>query len=132
MPHARQAARPPPPDDTQKRSINKLSGEADDMRYAVALLVACALIGLGALFTWHTQSQLQHRIHKSLEEAKQSGELADVDMNAAQPGGFDVELSKSDFRRVQIANLLASFWFLLVPLTIGVCLAVAAIVKRKG
>ena len=100
------------------------------MRFVAALLVACVLIGLGALFTWHTQSYLRQWTQKALEEAKQRGELADTDISSAKRGDFGLELSKSELRRVQIADFLVSFWFVLVPLIFGVCLTVAAVVKR--
>jgi hypothetical protein len=96
----------------------------DGMRYVVAMVVAFALVGLGLVFVGYSHFIVRQ---KAQEEARLRGENSDVDAN--QLHDFGTELSPAQLLCVTIANLMATFWFVLIPATIAICLAIAAMAK---
>jgi hypothetical protein len=100
------------------------------MRYAVALLIAGALIAASAAFAGWYRNAAERAVRQHLRRKKEQGEwplgLQGVDPEATDLRGFNVELPEGLLRRVAVARLLAATWYVWVPAVVGVCLGVAA------
>ncbi len=107
------------------------------MRYVVASLIACLIVSAGTLFVWQTRSRLQGRFEEfknDLKAKKEAGQLPPewqgVDLDQLELSQVGITLPHSEQTRLGIANLLSTFWYLLVPLAFIVCLGVAALLGK--
>lgn len=103
------------------------------MRYVLASAVALLIFFAGALFVWQTQRHMQLKLERAVQEAKDSGQLP---AETSEPGAIDytglgMEVSSSEMSRIALADLLARFWFILLPLLIVICLGIAKFTQGK-
>lgn len=85
------------------------------MRYFVALLMAFFIIGLGASYVWGTMQWLQQK-RAALPDPNQ---WEDVGM----------EVTSAEMLRINLADFLVNFSFVLIPGVIVVALVIAARLK---
>jgi hypothetical protein len=104
------------------------------MRYVVALLVACLLIGAGTLYVRLAHRSIEFKLREALRRQKEAGtlppELQDVDPDAAALADMQVKLSRGDETRLQAAMWLSDLWYVLAPLTVAICLGAAWLIGR--
>ena len=105
------------------------------MRYLIALIAGLLMIGAGVLFVQSTQRRLWTRTMTAVEQARDRGEVSEEQyqsvMTNRRLADFGVEVSPAEGRRLQIADLLASFWFVLAPLAFAVCLLAAHLTRPR-
>jgi len=105
------------------------------MRYVVALIVALVVIGAGAIFVQTTTQGLRGRMLPSLEAARARGTISEEQYRDAlaqeSVKGFGIELPPREIVRLKVADYLSGFWFVLAPLAIALCLAVAHLTRRS-
>jgi hypothetical protein len=105
--------------------------------YLIAVGIASLLIGLGALFIIHTKQQLNQHLteQKTLlkqqaAEGKLPPEWQGVNIDAIELSQLQMQLPPDLHARLDIADALSDWWFVLIPIVVGVCLLVAFLGKR--
>jgi hypothetical protein len=102
------------------------------MRYWIALICAAVIIIGGFLFAWLTMRGADSRIRSTLRQQKESGELPpglqDVNIEEADIREFAAKLPPDQEARLALARFFATFWHVLAPAVIALCLGVAAII----
>ena len=105
------------------------------MRYVIALAAAALIIFAGALFVRQTDRSLKQFVRQSLKQQEAAGtlppEFQDIDIDAADRlPDMQMSLPHSWELRRKTAMWLEDFWYLLAPLTVILCLGVAALVGK--
>ena len=102
------------------------------MRYAIALVVAILLIGVGVSFVRHTEHSVERLFRQALRDAEAAGQLpATIDPEQAQLTDFGIDLPASYAGRVRIAHVLVAQRFVLIPAVLSLCLGIARLLRRK-
>jgi hypothetical protein len=105
------------------------------MRYVIALVAAALIIFGGVLFVSQTHQALIQRVRQSLKQLKWEGtlppELQDIDIDATDRLP-DMQMSLPHYweTRLKAAMWLEDFWYLVAPLTVILCLGVAALAGK--
>lgn len=107
------------------------------MRYFIAIGVAALLSAAGAVFVWHTHFSVGERVRQNLRSMQQSGqvapELRGVDPNTVRLEDLDVKLTSSEMTRLDLAEFLTVFWYVLVPFCLALCVGAAFVIgKLRG
>ena len=106
-------------------------------RIVVALLVAVALIASGVWFAIRTRRKFEKSMRSDdLRTMQADGtfppELRDLNLDIIPLSGFGMNVSPRDLRRVWIADLLQSLWWIWIPTVIGICLLIALTVGKSS
>jgi ABC-type hemin transport system ATPase subunit len=91
------------------------------MRYGVAILVAVLIVAAIGLFAWQARRQLEQQIGQAAQQ--QGDHLESVHFH-----DFYVKLPGGQQARVDLARLLASTWYVWMPVVVMLCLGGAVIV----
>jgi hypothetical protein len=106
------------------------------MRYAVAAVVACLVIGAGFGIGRHLKRAFIEDFRESLRTAKAEGklpkDLEGVDLETFNPEGWEFRLPEKAARQIWISDWLLYGWHIWVPATIIISMAVAYITKRRA
>jgi hypothetical protein len=105
--------------------------------YGLALLVAALVVGAGFVFVRQTHNELQERftqVKQQLKtqqaEGKLPPDLQGVDIDTLEPTQFGVRLPADFFKRLMLADLLAAYRLILIPLVFALCLGLALLVDK--
>jgi hypothetical protein len=108
----------------------------DVVIYALALLVAALIIGLGVWFTYETRSAMTAKFlaYKADLRAKKaagqlSPELRGVDIDRLEQSQVGMQLDSATAMRVDIADFLAEYSFVAGAVVVAVCLVVGIAVN---
>jgi hypothetical protein len=84
------------------------------MRYIVAIVLAGLIIAGGAWFVRHTEQSLRQRVRASIKEDQAAGRLPpDIEAEQVDPADWGIELPRSEMLRVQIAEAVTAWRFVL-------------------
>ena len=108
------------------------------LRYGIALIVATVIILGGVVFVRMTFGEIEAKVRQQLKRQKAEGTLPDhwknVDLDTLKwsdfANQFQMTLPQGLMMRLDMAMLLAGTWYVLVPLTVLLCLAAAYIWGR--
>lgn len=106
--------------------------------YLKGLAVAGIVLAAGALFVGLTHRSLKNTFREAFQKQQQAGtlppEFQGVDFDSLDRfPDFSMKLPHSAETQLQIAILLADFWYLWVTLTVAACLGAAALrARRRG
>jgi hypothetical protein len=106
------------------------------MRYVIAAVVACLVIGAGFGLGRHLKQAFIEDFRQRLRTAKAEGtlpkELEGVDLDTFNLEGWEVRLPKNAERQIWLADWLLYGWHLWVPATIIISMVVAYITKGRA
>lgn len=102
------------------------------MRYGIALVIAGLVIAAGAAFCIHTQHLVVTHVRDQLPEMPEDGAAGGqpVPEDAAIPPNLGSEVPSSLMWRIQLADLLATFWYVWAFLVLTICLTAARFVSK--
>jgi hypothetical protein len=107
------------------------------LRYGIALGIAALVILAGVVFVRLTDAALnvkfeqqRHRWKQQKADGTLPEALKDVDLDAMRLDNVGMTVTPGMQLRLDWAGLLTHFWYVLIPLTIGLCLGVAYLVGR--
>src|SRR2546428_3112468 len=107
------------------------------LRYGIALGVAVIVILAGVLFVRRTDAEINARLEQERQQWKQQkadGTLPDamknVDLDALQLRDVGMTVTPGMMLWLDWAGLLAHFWYVLIPMTVVLCLGVAYLAAR--
>ncbi|MCA8992974.1 MAG: hypothetical protein KDA88_13380 [Planctomycetaceae bacterium] len=105
------------------------------MAYLIALIVATLFTAGVGIYYWRTRVAVVHHmktvIQQNPDELENSEELLEQLDRGIIPEGFGIEVPAALQLRIDIADLLAVFWYLWLPLLYALCLTVAFFVSRN-
>jgi hypothetical protein len=107
------------------------------MRYIIAFVLALLIVIAGFAFVAQTRRVTMQKVAEAKAGAgadivEQNGEVMSGQSNSAVLSDFGTELTPGELRRMQIADLLTAFGWILVPLVFVVCFGGAAFFKSKS
>jgi hypothetical protein len=107
------------------------------VRYIVAAVVACLLIGAGIAFVRQTNARFQggfEEFRKDLVAKREAGQLPPewqgVDLDDLRVDQIKMPVPYDDLIRLDISRFLTKYSYFLAVLVFAVCLGVAALVGR--
>lgn len=103
----------------------------------IALLAAGLLIGYGLWFAIRTRRRFEKSMRSDELRAMQADgtippELRDLNLDLIPLSGFGMEVSSRELRRIWLADLLQSLWWIWIPAVLAVCLLIAAFVGSRS
>jgi hypothetical protein len=106
------------------------------MKYVIALVASALIILAGILFVRQTYRSFNQYVRQTLKQQKLAGtlppELNDVDIDAAdQLPNMQMSLPHHWEIRLKSVMWIEDFWYLLAPLTVMICVGVAAVVGKR-
>jgi hypothetical protein len=103
--------------------------------YLIAVIVAALIIGGAFAFASHTRRSFVESLRQDLRDAKAAGtlppEMQDVDIETLDLADLGVEVTPGQMRQLQIADFIDHIWELWAPMTVLVCLGIAAVFAQK-
>jgi hypothetical protein len=107
------------------------------MYYVISLLAGLLLIGCGVAFVWLTQNtvkrhfdQEKQKLIASQAAGQLSAEWKGVDIEKLELSQLSMKVPSDLSLRLDIADFLSAFWYVLVPLTLVVCFGIAFLMSR--
>jgi hypothetical protein len=94
------------------------------MRYGIAVIVAVILVSAAELFIWSTKRVVDQIVSRAGEGARRD-ETPDPDARTFGKGDFGVAMPAAFVLRISIANLIATWRWILIPAIVLGCLGVA-------
>lgn len=108
----------------------------DVVIYALAFLVAAAVIGLGVWFVHDTESAMARRFaafKSELKTRQAAGELPaqwrGVDIERLEQSQVGMQVDSRMMMRLDVANFLSEYGFIASALVVAVCLVMAMVVN---
>lgn len=109
------------------------------MHYIIAVVIAFLIIGAGYLFVLNTRSTLQQRVaalKTELQQKKALGQLPPewqgIDIDQLELSSLSMKLSEAEHTRLDIADLLTSYWYAFGLIAFAVCLGVTYLIGRTN
>jgi hypothetical protein len=107
------------------------------VRYIVAAVVACLLIGAGIVFVRQTNARFQGLFEESRQDLiakREAGQLPPewqgVDLDDLRIDQIKMPVTQDDMTRLDISRFLTKYAYVLAVFVFAVCLGVAALVGR--
>lgn len=90
------------------------------MRYLIAFVIACVIVGGGVAFCANVRQSLIQQLREQIQNAEHAdakvAEWEEMLNQGKIPPELGIEVSPSMLWRITIADLLAGFWYILVHL----------------
>ena len=106
------------------------------MRYLVAAVVACLVIGAGFGFGRHLKRAFIEDFRQSLRTAKAEGrlpkELEGVDLDTFSPEGWEFRITTKAERQIWLADWLIYGWHIWIPATVIISMTIAFVTKGRA
>ncbi len=98
-------------------------------RYIVAVAVSCLVTAAGLGISRHFHRSFVEHVRQSVRAAAAAGtlpkELEGVDLDNFKLENMEVRVDVGWSRRLMIADFLVGFWFVWIPVTFTVSIAIA-------
>jgi hypothetical protein len=106
------------------------------MRYAIAAVIACVVIGAGFGFGRYLKHAFIQDLRRNLKAAKAEGklpkELENADLGTFNLEGWEIRLPEGAERKLRLADWLLYGWHLWVPATIIISMTIAYATKGRA
>lgn len=115
-----------------------MTGRAS-LPYLIAGTVACVIVAGGIVFVRHSRGLLQARLEAARrqlgveeEQGRLPPEWQGGDLENLHSGDVGLKVPDGDMTRIAVAELLATFWYVFVPMVLATCLGTAALCSRES
>jgi hypothetical protein len=106
------------------------------MRYIIALTISCLVTAAGLGISRYLHRSVMERVRAGIRTAAADGtlpkELEGMDPDTMMLEGVDVKLPEKEARKLLIADILVKLWFVWIPATFGVSIAIAYFAGGKA
>jgi hypothetical protein len=104
--------------------------------YLIAVIAAALMVAGAFAFASLTRSEFIESLRQDLRDAKAAGtlpaEMQNIDIETLDPADMGVEVSPGQMRRLWLADVIENIWYLWAPMTVLVCLGIAAVFAQKN
>lgn len=100
------------------------------MKYIVAISIVCVIFGFALRFIMETRREVRDALREALKLPEVQAQFSEEEKQSMSQGnleGLGTELPASLIVRIQCCDLLKKFWFVWIPLTLGLGLAIVSL-----
>jgi|GEM_PF-6612449 len=97
------------------------------MKYIIAISVVCLIFGLALRLITETRREVREVFREAFQSPEVQAQLSEEEQQSMSEGNLDglgTELPALLVMRIQRCDLLKNFWFIWIPLTLGLGLAI--------